>query len=264
MTRFVLLSDLHLSAPEAGDPGLLSDTPARLDQALAQLARLDAAPAFVVLAGDLTNLGDAASYALLRDKLAAVAAPLIPALGNHDLRAGYRAIFGGAGPLFSEQVIGGLHIITLDTLVEGQTSGALDAAQRNALAAALVARPGLPRLIVLHHPPRLGSEMTWETLDTASTAALAAVLEGEDVVALLAGHVHLDRVTMWKGWPVITTTGLHNGIDAIEPDGLALVEGAGFALCDWQGGALSVTFVPLVPGRRHLRTIPAEELRDFV
>lgn len=263
MTRFILLSDLHLSAPETSDPGLLADTPARLDHALACLARLKPAPEFVVLAGDLTNLGDVASYALLREKLETVSVPLIPALGNHDLRAGYHAVFGGEGPLFSEQVIGGLHIITLDTLLEGQTSGALDAAQRTVLAAALAARPDLPRLIVLHHPPRLGSEMAWETLDAESTDALAAILAGEEVVALLAGHVHIDRVTLWQGWPVITTTGLHNGVDVTAAEGLTLVEGAGFALCDWQCGALSVTFVPVVPERRHLHTIAAEVLRNF-
>ena len=58
MTRFVHLTDLHISHPDSGDTMLRSDTPAQVASAVAAINRLDPAPDFVIASGDLTNIGD--------------------------------------------------------------------------------------------------------------------------------------------------------------------------------------------------------------
>ena len=67
--RFVHLTDLHFSPPGAEDPYLSTDTPARLGLAADLIARVEPAPAFVAITGDLTNRGDPESYALLAEAL---------------------------------------------------------------------------------------------------------------------------------------------------------------------------------------------------
>ncbi|HIF77203.1 MAG TPA: phosphodiesterase, partial [Sulfitobacter sp.] len=93
MTRFVHLTDLHISHPDLADPHLQSDTPATLRRVVEVINAMDPQPDFVVASGDLTNQGDRESYALVHEITAPLKAPLVMALGNHDKRAGFNAVF---------------------------------------------------------------------------------------------------------------------------------------------------------------------------
>ena len=269
MTRFIHLTDLHLSHLGAADPHLNADTETALRLALARIAALRPAPEFVVLGGDLANHGAPETYALLRRMLDALPVPVVPAMGNHDDRTAFRAAFGWPGaadaPLFHHARLGGLHVIALDSSRPGRVSGALDAAQLAALRAALGAHPGIPKLIVCHHPPHPAQEgaLAWESLDAESSARLAGALAGQAVVAMLCGHVHLNRLRIWQGLPVVTSIGLHATIDPLAPCEMVIEEGTGFALCDHGPEGLEVTFVPLTPERRVLKRIGHDVLRSF-
>lgn len=263
MTRFLHITDLHL---EADAPG---GTVAVLDRLMATLPHLDPAPEFVVATGDLTDRGDAESYQMLKDRLAALGLPLVQTLGNHDLRAGWHAEFPGHdaapdGPVDQEAVLAGVHIIALDSSVPGKVSGALNAGQLSWLEAALDRHPDLPKLIALHHPPQIDPNMpfTWEALDEASTQALGAALAGRGVVAVLCGHVHRNRVTLWQGIPVVVTMGLQSSIDVTRSDSLRVMEGCGFAICDLLPVGFQVSFAPLEE-RAELQHISAESARNF-
>ncbi|MEM9756234.1 MAG: metallophosphoesterase, partial [Pseudomonadota bacterium] len=120
MTRFLHLTDLHIT-PEG-------DTLPALDRALDIARRIDPAPEFIVVSGDLTDRGDAESYAILATRMAGLDVPVIYALGNHDHRAAFHSAFPGHpgasdGPLDHDHVIAGLHVIVLDSSVPGRTSG---------------------------------------------------------------------------------------------------------------------------------------------
>ena len=63
--------------------------------------------------------------------LAATSLPVVYALGNHDTRAGfYEGMLGRStdidAPYDHEQVIAGVHIITLDTSTPGQIGGTIE------------------------------------------------------------------------------------------------------------------------------------------
>lgn len=270
MTRFVHLTDLHVTDPGRDDPQLLSDTPAMLANALAEIGRMDPAPDFVAISGDLTNHGDVESYRHVRAALDDLPMPVVMSLGNHDGREGFRAVFDpdaprDATPAFHDCVLAGLHVIALDSSVPGRVGGAIDGDQFALLDAALAAHPDLPKLILCHHPPAMpqGAGLAWESLTPEDSAALAARLSGHDVAAILSGHVHCNRVLHWHGIPVVISTGLHNSIDLLEPSDLVMYEGAGFAIGQVLPDALDIRFVPLAPRGAVLGRIAAERLRGF-
>ncbi len=256
MTRFLHLSDLHLSVANAPRKAALMARIAR------SVARLPVAPEFAILSGDLTDRGDVESYRLLREILAAFPLPVHLALGNHDSRRGFRAVFGGdEGPHAHAALAGALHLITLDSSVPARVHGEIDAAQLDWLSAELDRHPDRAKLIVLHHPPRLDpAALPWSTLDDASTEALGARLRGYPVAGMLAGHVHMNRMSLWQGAPLVVSTGLHSTIDPLHEDGLRILEGAGFNLCRWVDAGLSVTYVPLEPEGRQIGLIDASRL----
>ena len=267
MTTFVHITDLHVSAPEAADPGLHSDTPATLERMVGIVNAMTPRPDFVVASGDLTNHGDEASYRCVKALLDRVEVPLVLALGNHDRREGFNAVFGAGASdaaFFHAQRLGGLHVITLDTGVPGKVAGAITDAQFDFLAAEMDRHAELPKLIVMHHPPRVDPDgLPWGTIDMASTERLAEVLRGRDVIGILSGHIHIDQVTHWHGIPIVVANGQHSTVDLLERADLRIVEGTGFALCTHRASGLSVTFVPLTPDAREITRIDRARLLAF-
>ncbi|MFN3937720.1 MAG: metallophosphoesterase family protein [Gemmobacter sp.] len=267
MTRFVHLTDLHLQPEGAPDATTSHDTGAVLAEAVARIGAMDPAPDFVVVSGDLTNHGDEPSYRRLAAALAPLRMPVLLGLGNHDRRAGFHAVMGAGSseaPLHHAAVHGGLHVIVLDSSVPGRVGGAICDAQFAWLADELEAHPALPKLIAVHHPPRIDpASLPWVSLDDTSTARLGQMLADRKVAAVLSGHIHIDSTTIWNGVPLVVSTGLHSTVDITCREDLRMVEGAGFNLCTWRPSGLGVAAVPLRPERREIRTIDHGRLRAF-
>lgn len=263
---FVHLSDLHVGAFGPEDPGLLSDTRATLAAVVADVRRLSPPPSFALVSGDLSNRGDADSYRAVGAAMAGLRCPAVYALGNHDDRHGYRAGLapgGGSGAAFGEHVIDGVHVVALDTSVPGRVGGAIDAHQFDWLAEALGRERGTPKVIAMHHPPAIGGAPGWDTLDGPGTERLAALLRGRPVAAILSGHIHLDRVAIWEGVPVVTVSGQHAATDPLHSGGLRSVRGASFGLCRLGPAGFSVTFVQAPSDRAELQRLSADLLRTF-
>ena len=260
---FVHLTDLHLSAPQLANPLLLSDTMSAVRASFAAIRGLSQRPAFVVISGDLTDRGRPEDYETLKDLLTEEAddLPLVLALGNHDQRGPFRAVFGlGAGEASHDHdtVIAGLHVITLDTAIPGHVGGEIDAGQQDWLRDRLAAHPDLRKLLVLHHAPLLDLKRTqaWDRLDAASTEALRQAMAGHDVVGILSGHVHMEEVSLWHGVPVVIGQGHHAATDPTAPKGeIRLVEGAGLTLCRLRDSGLTATFVPHAQTRALIKRI---------
>lgn len=262
MTRFLHLTDIHLSVTTNHE-----SKAALLERISGAIPAMRHRPDFVVMSGDLTDTGDAESYAALHRLVAGFPVPVVLALGNHDRRAPFHEVFGGSAHDRAhdhDAVHGGVHVITLDTSVPGRVAGALDPGQIDWLAEALARHPGLPKLVVAHHPPRTdAAALPWTCLDADSTERLAALLSDRNIIAVLSGHIHMNRMSVWQGVPLVVSAGLHSTIDVLHDDGLRIVEGAGFGLCRLDEGALSVHFVPLLPEGRQIGLIDAARLRAF-
>jgi len=272
---FVHLTDLHISDPALNDSHLHSDTSSNLTAILAELKRLEHRPAFIVASGDLTNHGDAASYARLKMLIeeAGLDAPLLVGLGNHDSREGfYRGFLGQENPDLKpydhDAVIEGIHVIVLDSSVPNWIGGGLEEGQLEWLEDRLNTNPGLPKLIVSHHPPALEEDdltMEWESLTCADTRRLRDLLKGRsDVLGILSGHIHYDRVTNWYGIPVVVGMGQHAASDPLQlAHGLRQLSGTGFAIGTIRPSGLTVAFAPMPADRRELNFVSYDRIRQI-
>lgn len=271
MTRFIHLTDLHISHPDANDPKDKSGCRDTLERVVAIINAMERQPDFVIASGDLTNTGDVASYDLLRDLLSPLRPPLVMALGNHDLREGFRAVFatdadGGEAdaPYFHDAVHGGLHVITLDTKVPGRIAGTICEVQFEFLAQALARNSDLPKLIVMHHPPRVDdAALPWGTIDLNATERLADMLKQRDIVGIMSGHIHINQIHHWHGVPVIINSGLDYTVDLLDQQDLRLLEGTTMAICEHAASGLSARFVPLSPAQKDLGVIDRARLLAF-
>lgn len=275
---FVHLTDLHIGNPDIVDDHLFSDTTANLKALLADIKTLVPQPKFIVATGDLTNQGDAGSYRNLKAILdeAALEIPMFFTLGNHDKREGfYTGMLGRTedlgAPFFYSQTIDGIHFIALDSSAPGKVGGSFEPEQLAWLEAELDAHPELPKLIAVHHAPALDEdkpEMEWESLTIADTRRLADLLAGRNVLGILSGHIHFDRVSNWHGIPVVVGIGTHAATDVTYlHEGMRMVEGASLALGTIRPSGLTISFVPQPSERRELHSFSfagmAEVIRKY-
>lgn len=269
-TTFIHLTDLHVGNPAVADDHLFSDTSATLVRVLDLIASMDQAPKFIIASGDLTNRGDADSYRQLKAIMAATELPVVYAVGNHDTRAGfYEGMLGRTSdldaPYDHEQVIAGVHVITLDTTTPGQIGGSIEPEQFAWLEAALDGNPDLPKLIVAHHAPALGDTPPWDhwrTIEFNQSQKLAALLKGRNVLAILSGHIHHDRFSVWHGIPVIVGMGQHAATDILTVDVLRMVEGSSFGIGTIRRSGLTMALVPLPQTRSELNRYDLKLLRQ--
>lgn len=264
---FVHLTDLHIGDP-ATDDHLFSDTRTTLEQVLALVATIEPRPSFIVASGDLTNSGDAESYVVLKQLMETAGLPVVYAIGNHDTREGFYAgmeIAAAApdAPYFHDQVLDGVHVITLDSSTPGFIGGTIEEEQFAWLAATLDSHPDLPKLIVSHHPPALGDGPDlahWRHIAYEHSVRLGDMLAGRNVLGILSGHIHHDRVSLWNGVPVVVGMGQHAATDILRTDILRMVRGSSFAIGTIRRSGLSVAFVPLPTDRAELNVYPLQML----
>ncbi|MCC6827581.1 MAG: metallophosphoesterase [Novosphingobium sp.] len=224
---------------------------------LARLAQGPNRPDMVLLTGDLTEHGDAPSYARLAGALADCPLPVWPIPGNHDTRAAFRAAFPHvpAREGFVQYALdaGSLRLLMLDTLEEGRHGGAFCDARAAWLADALAAEPDRPTLIVLHHPP-IAAGIAWMDPDPDEPwiARFRAATQGAGrIVGVVCGHLHRPIVANWQGAPLVVAPSSAPAlalnlcaIDADAPDDRALIrdEPPAFALHFWDGQSLVTHF----------------------
>ncbi|WMT90709.1 metallophosphoesterase [Pelagibacterium sp. H642] len=268
-TTFIHITDLHIGNPAVPDDHLFSDTSATLTRVLEMIGTMDQTPRFIVASGDLTNRGDVESYYQLKAIMAATDLPVIYALGNHDTREGfYRGMLERStdldAPYDHDQVIAGVHIITLDTTTPGQIGGSLTPEQFDWLAGKLDAHPELPKLIVAHHAPALGDNPPWDhwrTIDFDQSQKLAQLLKGRNILGILSGHIHHDRFSVWHGIPVIVGMGQHAATDILTLDVLRMVDGGSFGIGTIRSSGLTMALVPLPQTRTELNRYDLSALR---
>lgn len=200
------ISDLHLRPPGELAYGV-AETNRYAESAIHALLRLDPRPDVVILTGDATDCGLAAEYRLLTDLLGRLPMPVYCVPGNHDRRepmrqalkpAGYVPETGDLNVVVETRPV---RLIGLDSLVPGESHGALSAATLDFLAAALDAGRDVPTLVFVHHPPfpcGIGHMDRIRLLDGSDR--LAAILSGHrQVERLVTGHHHRSVQVRYAG-----------------------------------------------------------------
>jgi 3',5'-cyclic AMP phosphodiesterase CpdA len=244
------ITDLHL--------GFDPDNPAefnrkRLNQVIRAFCDMDRKPDILFATGDLVDRGDRDSYRRLKSALAAAPCPVWLAVGNHDVRSNFRAVFPTMPEAdgFIQYVLDlePLRFIVIDTLEEGRHGGAFCRTRSAWLRARLAEEPHKPTVIVLHHPP-IETGIGWMTTDPAEpwVSELEGALAGHNqIVGMICGHIHRSIVTSWAGRqlaicpstaPQVALT--LADMDPETPDGRPMIvaDPPAYALHYWNGQAL--------------------------
>lgn len=248
------VTDCHIGF-DPSDPE--EDNVQRLRAVLAQLNEGQDRPDLLLITGDLTNGGTAASYARLAELLTPCTFPVRLLPGNWDRREPLLAAFpetqSAGGFVQFELPLPGLRLIALDTTEPGRHGGAFCAQRAEWLSARLDADPQTPVVIAMHHPP-VETGIAWldSGTDEAWIARFAAAIAGRPHVrAILSGHMHRTIHTTFGGIPLIVcpSSAPHVTLDLSPlnpelPDGRPLVaaEPAGYALHRWDGARLTSHF----------------------
>lgn len=207
--EFAILTDAHFGPPGQTLYGI--DPRTRLDAAIDVINRDHPGLAFVMFAGDLTDLGEPAAYENLAGALARLTAPVILMLGNHDRRGPFRAVFpeadnDGNGFVQKLRVLPAASILTLDTLDEdGQTHvGFLCPKRLEFLEQALREAPAdRPLLLFQHHHCGKVGIASMDRYNVRNADAQWAVFEraGRRPDAMFHGHIHRPIFGLWRGVP---------------------------------------------------------------
>ena len=247
------ITDIHLGF-QPDDPAELNRK--RFDDVIATLLAMDPRPDMLLATGDLTEHGTLSSYRTIKLLCDALPFPVLPALGNHDVRENFCSVFKNISRVdgFVQYAVdaGPLRVIVLDTLDEGHHGGSFDEARAAWLDAQLL-ESSKPAIVVLHHPPiETGNGWMTEDLDAPWVKRLEAVIvRHPHVIRLLTGHLHRAIVTSWGGTTlaVCPSSAPQVAIDFREldpenPDGrdMIVAEAPGFALHYWTGRDLVTHF----------------------
>ena len=203
------LSDTHLIGGEERLYGAV-DADARLQRLLDRIEAARIIPSALVFTGDLVDAREPAAYRKLRAMVEPFAARLgcevIWVMGNHDDRLAMRQHLLGEppsrGPLDRVFLVNGLRIVALDTSVPGQHYGEVTDAQLAWLARVLEVPAPFGTILAMHHPPLPTVADLAVAVELVEQHRLADVLEGTDVRAILAGHMHYSSFGTFAGIPV--------------------------------------------------------------
>ncbi|PRZ40538.1 3',5'-cyclic AMP phosphodiesterase CpdA [Antricoccus suffuscus] len=225
--RILHISDTHLFGDSTLHYGRVDTTGAlhRVLKHAADLGPLD----LVIVSGDCSDDGTPASYRILAEAVGEYAAShgaqAIYAMGNHDARAGFRAVLGDGhraaavydgveGPIDGISDVDGVRVITLDSSVPGgKAYGELRDAQITWLTAQLSTPAPRGSIVVLHHPPVPACTPLLRTMELFNPDLLADALDGTDVQLILAGHFHHQFAGSLRGTPVLVAPGVANCTD---------------------------------------------------
>lgn len=220
----VHLSDIHLLAN--GRPLFEAvDVEAHLQRALDQVETSGVRPDAIVISGDVTDRGEPDAYRRARVAVEATArrvgASVVWTMGNHDKREAFRVELLGqhadGSPVDSVVEVNGLRIISLDTSVPGYHHGEIESSQLDFLTETLRTPARHGTIITMHHPPVPTPVAVLDILELTDQRTFAAAIEGTDVRAILAGHVHYTSVGRCGGVPVFVAGATSYTMDLTAP-----------------------------------------------
>jgi Icc protein len=192
---------LHVSDVHATSGDLLYgavDGIARLDQVGAYAVSAGITPEAVVVTGDLVQRGNGDAYPAVADALerlgAALGAPVLSVLGNHDDAALARCLPGHESGHHRVEHVGPVRMVLLDS-----STGSLDREQLDWLGATIAEPFGIGTVVAVHHAPVPSPLPTLKKVGLANASDLAAAIAGSDVRLVLAGHYHHPMTADFHG-----------------------------------------------------------------
>lgn len=216
MPKIIVMADLHI-VPETELSHSL-DTNARTQAAIAFINKNHADADLLVIAGDLADHGDAASYRRFKELLPEIDLPYVVTLGNHDNRPNFLAEFGDVadpetGKLDRAVVLDGCGVIILDSSEPGIGGGRLSAAQLDWLSKRIAEYAAMPVVVVLHHNICPLHNQNDRIILEQREAFVEILQQHPDIRTVVSGHVHMTASGTYRGIPFSTFAGNHYSIE---------------------------------------------------
>ena len=210
----------HLSDPHI-TTGPLGSVPAHgLYLALGRVLALDPRPDCVVITGDLADHGRADEYAVLGEVVQGFPLPLHLVTGNHDSREPLLETFGADSARYVVEYPQ-LTLVVLDSRVPGTDAGRLGPEQLDWLDGVLAARPGVPAMVALHHPPVPVGIPFMDGIRLEDGPELARVVgRHRHVVRVLAGHLHRTVTVGFAGTVLTVAPSTYRQVDLAMRGGI--------------------------------------------
>jgi len=244
------ITDIHLGFAKGGG---FEDNAKRLRRVVAMLMTLQPRPDVLLVTGDMSDHGDAASYRRLKRYLSGLPMPVHFCMGNHDARATFLEQYPGTPTAdgFIQYTLEDfpLRIVVTDTLEVGRHGGGFCATRAAWLEARLAEATDRPTLLVLHHPP-IDHGITWMSVGEGEAWArrLREVVERHpQIVAMICGHVHRQIVAPFAHTTVRVCSSVQpqvmldlKAMDLETPDDRPMIVSGppAFALHRWTGSTL--------------------------
>ena len=268
---------VHISDPHFVADGLLYgelDPDAGLVEVLDSIEASGLKPEAIIFSGDLTNNGSAEAYSRLRSICTPYAdrmgAELIWGMGNHDDRANFQRLLldevPGELPVDRRYNLGGLRVLVLDSSSPGFHHGEINEGQLSWLAGELKTRSQDGTVLVIHHPPVPPVQDLGILSELRNQEELARVLEGSDVIGILAGHTHSAVFSTFANIPVAVAPSTSYTQDlALPPGAVQGIDGPrSFNLIRIHGRTFVAAVVPVGAYSPVGTPVSAEETRQRI
>ncbi|MEW6633308.1 MAG: phosphodiesterase [Pseudomonadota bacterium] len=211
--EIIQVTDVHLG--RRGEIRYGANLHERLDRCVDHINARHGDATLCVFTGDLTEAGEAESYADLKSALGRLTVPYRLLPGNHDRRANMIAAFPD-NPIDDNGFVQSAfdtpegRLLFLDSLAEGRVTGELCDNRFAWLDARLAEVAGKAAYIFLHHPP---VELGLTILDPLGLERprrfLDLLARHGNVRHIFFGHVHRDIAGTVDGIPFSAQRGLH-------------------------------------------------------
>ena len=256
MLTFAQITDLHITSDK--DPLNKERNEKRLRAVLRAIHERKPRPDAIIASGDLVDRGEPEEYDELKKIFGEIELPLYLGVGNHDMRAPFRAAFPDT-PVDADGYVqyavdlGGVRLVMLDTLDEGKNDGAFCKARAAWTRRTLNKARRTPTIVALHHPP-IQSGIRWMDPDPRADwiMRLEKTLKGRNqILTAISGHIHRSYFGMFAGHSLSVgpATSIQLTLDLTDvnmrvPDGREILveEPAGYTLLVWDKGMLTTHF----------------------
>lgn len=204
--KFAHLSDFHFTLSDHNDSPLRDNLVGAITRVINDLKLIEKELDFISITGDLTEDGDVPSYKALKEFFNELNVPILLVPGNHDLRLPFSQVLDvQSSDSASEKLdyytsFGAVQVLGLDTVIEGETTGALSDLQLSSLRKNLSSSIYTDTIISMHHPPfNIGhSEFDPMAKLVGSEKMGEIVAQANSQVTILCGHVHRPYQAYWN------------------------------------------------------------------
>lgn len=250
----IQISDIHLTPDGQLFPG--ARTRDNLVAALAHLAGADIEPDIVILTGDLANAGEPECYqdlAELMDQGArALGAQVVYVPGNHDDRSAFRRHLLGQrsapSPINQTHWLGGLRVISLDSVVPAEEFGVLDDETITYLSDELATPAPDGTVLAFHHPPIPSPVKPMARIMLRNPGRLAEALDGSDVRLVISGHNHHEELGVLGSVPVWVSPSTAYLMDVLSTEEVRGLPGCAVSQIDLTPEGVTVNVIPVPLG----------------